>query len=540
MSVSSSPPPEPTSSSIACSGRPLSSSAAARSAAASAEWKLLSAPRLRSKLSCAAASARSTSPLRSAADERPMSVQTSACVLPSTRAASIPPSSSSPASASFPRWRQSPPSVVDQKEEELPLAGGTRDGERAIGVRVALGVTVEVELHAAEPGRGFDASGELSSDSESTSAAASTRSNSARSAAPMIESARASSARAAASSGGSPSRLAASTARPAQLMDVVVLRAPDRVHCELDHQLHRLGRFLVRQPFEGAFEVAMRVLLPSKEAFDRRTGSRDSGLQRRRVGHDRGSVEQGRVAVRVSAGRGERAGAVEEKLDAVSRRRGRREQAERFAIPVRGAGRREPDGFVSGRAQDGRGVDVALARRALDMMGAGRCRGASICERVGAALVSAQPPTACSCLVDGGPHERVPEAETPWHVGGAEKIESQELVDGLHHRPLGQLGRCGRQLGLEGVSCHRRPFQDEARAIRQQRELVADRCCRRSTGLRSSPARSRREPPPPHQRGRATARAARGRKDCRRSPHRGRSRRLARRRPRVAAAPRRG
>ena len=37
---------------------------------------------------------------------------------------------------------------------------------------------------------------------------------------------------------------------------------------------------------------------------------------------------------------------------------------------MRGACRRQPDGFLAGLAQDGRGAGVALARRTLDVMGA--------------------------------------------------------------------------------------------------------------------------------------------------------------------------
>src|SRR3954447_21337190 len=119
MRVNSSPPDDSRSSSPARSGSPVSSRAAARSAAPSDEWKLLS-PWLRSTLSCAVASARSVSPLRSAAAERPRRVQHSACVLPKTRATSMPPSRSSADSASLPRCSRSPPSVATRRSNSSP------------------------------------------------------------------------------------------------------------------------------------------------------------------------------------------------------------------------------------------------------------------------------------------------------------------------------------------------------------------------------------------------------------------------------------
>ena len=61
-----------------------------------------------------------------------------------------------------------------------------------------------------------------------------------------------------------------------------------------------------------------------------------------------------------------------DKLDSLLRGGGRREQAESFCEPVCGAHRRQAHGFLAGSLQDGRRVEVALARRALDVMGAGR------------------------------------------------------------------------------------------------------------------------------------------------------------------------
>ena len=49
----------------------------------------------------------------------------------------------------------------NQEEEELALAGSACQGQRAIGVRVGLGVPVEIELDPGEPGGGLEVAREL-------------------------------------------------------------------------------------------------------------------------------------------------------------------------------------------------------------------------------------------------------------------------------------------------------------------------------------------------------------------------------------------
>ena len=67
------------------------------------------------------------------------------------------------------------------------------------------------------------------------------------------------------------------------------------------------------------------------------------------------------------------------------------------------------------------------------------------------------------------------EAKAAGHVGGANEIELQELVDGVHRRRLRHGGRGRRQFGLEWIARHRRSFEHEASAVGQQRELFAQR-----------------------------------------------------------------
>ncbi len=96
-------------------------------------------------------------------------------------------------------------------------------------------------------------------------------------------------------------------------------------------------------------------------------------------------------------------------------------------------------------------------------------------ERLRAPLVGPQPPAAGAGLVHRAPDEWVPEAEAPGHVGAAHEIKLQEFVDCVRRRRLRRGGRGRRQLGLEGIARHRGSFEDEASAVRQQPELLAQR-----------------------------------------------------------------
>ena len=103
----------------------------------------------------------------------------------------------------------------------------------------------------------------------------------------------------------------------------------------------------------------------------------------------------------------------------------------------------------------------------------GRCTAGG--ERLGAALVRAQSPTAGRRLVDRPSNERVPEAEAAGHLGLANEVEPQQLVEGLERRRLGDRRGGGRKLGLERVAGHRCPLQRKACAVRQESELLGQR-----------------------------------------------------------------
>ena len=58
------------------------------------------------------------------------------------------------------------------------------------------------------------------------------------------------------------------------------------------------------------------------------------------------------------------------------------------------------------------------------------------------------------------------EAEAAGHVGVADEIELQKLVDCVHRLSLGRIGCRGGQLGLEWIARNRRSSQHAACAVR--------------------------------------------------------------------------
>ena len=67
------------------------------------------------------------------------------------------------------------------------------------------------------------------------------------------------------------------------------------------------------------------------------------------------------------------------------------------------------------------------------------------------------------------------EAEASRDVGGANEVEPQELVDGVHRRSLGPRGRGRGKLELERIARHRGSFEHEAPFVGQEAELLAQR-----------------------------------------------------------------
>ena len=71
-------------------------------------------------------------------------------------------------------------------------------------------------------------------------------------------------------------------------------------------------------------------------------------------------------------------------------------------------------------------------------------------ERVGAALVRAEAPAGRRRLVDRPPNERMPEAKAAWHLGLANEVEPQQLVEGLERRRLGTAAAAAASSGSNG------------------------------------------------------------------------------------------
>ena len=180
---------------------------------------------------------------------------------------------------------------------------------------------------------------------------------------------------------------------------------------------------------------------------------------------------------------------------------------------------------------------VARAGRVLDVVRARRCGRAPFRERGGGALVSAEPPAPGRGLVDRAADERMAEAEPPGHFRRADEVEREQLVERVDRGRLGH-ARCRRgEVGIERVTGDCGALQHAASSGREQRELLGERRHHRARNVDAADREllRRRHPVAPRC---ASARAARGRTDCRRSPRTGpppgRARRLrpAARRPR--------
>ena len=156
-------------------------------------------------------------------------------------------------------------------------------------------------------------------------------------------------------------------------------------------------------------------------------------------------------------------------------RRGLGQEPERVSKPGRGARGRALCGGLARLTESRDGGRVALPRRALDMMSALYRRCAARGERLGASLVRAQSPAAGRRLVDRPSNERMPEAKAARHLGLANEVELQQLVQGLERRRLG--GRRGGrgQLGLERVAGYRCPLEHQPCAVREESELLGQR-----------------------------------------------------------------
>ena len=248
--------------------------------------------------------------------------------------------------------------------------------------------------------------------------------------------------------------------------------SPDEIHGKLVHECHGLGRALVRKALDRARKARAGLLVPSEQTLDGSAPARDCRV----VGSDRERFQQGAMTVGEVPARRLCCRTREQEVDPLGRGRGRGKEAKCVGEPVRRACRCEPRGTFTRLAQNGHCAEVALARGALDVVGARRSRRAARCKQFGTALVCAQSPTTGRRLVGGTADERMPETKPARHFSAPNEVEQEQLVDRFHGGGLRCCGSCCSQLGLEGVAGHRRSLEHPARIVRQKAELLAERC----------------------------------------------------------------
>ena len=69
----------------------------------------------------------------------------------------------------------------------------------------------------------------------------------------------------------------------------------------------------------------------------------------------------------------------------------------------------------------------------------------------------------------------MPEAEPPRHVGGADDVQPEQLVERVERRRLGRARSRRGELGIERIAGHGRALEQAPRPVGQQRELLGQR-----------------------------------------------------------------
>ena len=271
----------------------------------------------------------------------------------------------------------------------------------------------------------------------------------------------------------------------------------------------------------------MCLLVPAELALDRGAAARRRARAAPTTssGTSANAFSSACVAVGEAARRRQRLGARQQKLDALLGRRVLRQQAERVAEPARGALRAQPDRGLARLAQDRDGVRVPF--RAERSTWCARAAAGRRAPRARRRSARARRVASRRCrLVDRAANEWMAEAEAPRHVGGSNEAELQQLVE----RAITSASRSPP-----------RPRRAPARTDRPRPRLLQHEAAALTAAASSSlsvatTAAGTRSPlgdvgsaAAAGRRGRATGRAARGRRDCRRSPRRASS--TSRRRP---------
>jgi hypothetical protein len=126
-------------------------------------------------------------------------------------------------------------------------------------------------------------------------------------------------------------------------------------------------------------------------------------------------------------------------------------------------------------------VFVAGAGGVLDVVGALNRPRAAALERLRRPGVRAESPGGWRCRVDGVANDRVAKSEPARCRGRPNQRGAQQLVERVQHRPLGQLGHRGGQLGLERVAGNGGRVEYQSLVGRERSQLGAQRGrdCRR-------------------------------------------------------------
>ena len=294
---------------------------------------------------------------------------------------------------------------------------------------VGVGVAIEVELTRRER-TGVETAGELGVREGLERERPPRRGGSACSGAPIIDAASASLASAAAVRARVTGRLASFTARSAVSCIAVELRAPELVHGELGHKRDRLTASRDREAVEGAHKADAGLLLSTEEALHWSKAAVSRLGARASPGRDLESLEQGAVAVGVVAVAVSAPARATEELDTLSapQSREKRRAAPNQRAALAGASR------TAASPASRRTPNAPTSPSRAERSSGGRAprpwpRALRAHRRP---LVRTRPPAAGRRLVDRTPDERMPEAEAPRHVGLANEIQSQQLVDRVH------------------------------------------------------------------------------------------------------------
>ena len=240
-----------------------------------------------------------------------------------------------------------------------------------------------------------------------------------------------------------------------------------------EHESDALGRHRLVEVAQAGGEPVMRVLVTAEQVLDARARGRElraqSGVA---LGHDADALQQGRVAVREQRAPRLDLGPRQQEPHALVGSSLVRQEPERDLQPARGDRRGAVRQRRRGVAQDGAGVRVSSPRGELHVVRALGDRRATCGERLRAALVRTQAPRSRGGFVEGSLHDGMPEPEPPRVAGPVDEVEADQLVHGSQRRRLGHAACRGRELGVERIPDHGRAVERESRVVAQERELL--------------------------------------------------------------------